>query len=424
MYCAAQYNAPANSNWKNSGWAAPVVTVTNTATGQLGRCVSTCTTGYCAANGQAGQTGTIGSTTTRTASCTFPYEYDQASALCKQNSDADRCEQLAGQAPNGLTCTGSSCAFYSTNQLQEQACLNGCMVSGEQSMSWKNNDSDAEWAVRITGVTYTGSMCMPGPETPEPGVGETPKKEEGLRPENQGKCPGTVNGVEVWVECGWTESRRNSEKEQETQNPDGSVDKKTEGTTQTTECKGGVCTTTTTTTTTSCTKATPEAAESCETTVTTGASSAGKGAYCQENPGDPQCGDQSAWGGTCAAGFECKGDAVMCATARAVWLEKCALIDGPATATAEQEAYTAAKAGGEGYELTSTTVGIGTDRFSSANALGVAGQCIADLGVVVWGFSLSLPLSAVCSHLEMLGVVMLAVAWLMAAVIVGKGVTA
>lgn len=379
------------------------------------------TTATCPSNSTIDGTNTI---------CTcnpgFTQVQDGATYSCVPN-DVATCGALSGSAPTTLTCTGPYCSWFSpsrnystTSGGDPNACITlpsgiGCEVAGDLDVAAPAQEGaeSGPWVVRTSRNRYTGSPCAAGtanPASPPPSGAKTTD----LAQSNTGKCRGTVNGVDVYLPCSTGTSERTDTKTDTTTNPDGTTSSKEETVTSKTECKDGVCTTTKTTTKT----------EDGQTTTTTGSSTQGRGAYCAENPSDPQCADESAWAGSCQAGFECRGDAALCAAARGVHEQKCALVDGPATPTSEQNAYAAAKAGGEAYTVPVTGVSISAANFDSSNALGVSGACIADVPIVVWGTSITLPLTKVCPHLEMLGTVMLAVAWLMAAVIVGKGITA
>lgn len=268
----------------------------------------------------ANSTGTSGN-------CTCNSGFTQTTSADGTHSCVDlqaaACGAIAGQPPNSLTCTGSSCAYYSAGSYQTSACVpsngnttQGCLVSGDLDVAWKTNEAGTEWGVRITNVKYTGAKCDTA-AAPVPGAGSTPTKEANLQPPNQGKCPGTVNGVEIWVPCTTTVSERKTTDNKTTTNPDGTTTTSTEGKTSTTECKAGVCTTTTTTTTT----------VNNNTTTTTGTSTKPKSAYCAESPSDPQCDgeEDSAFAGSCSAGFECRGDAVQCAVAREQHERNCSM---------------------------------------------------------------------------------------------------
>jgi hypothetical protein len=294
-------------------------------------------------------------------------------------------------------------------------CLdNGCNGTFEGGIKATNNVTKVTtWEGR---ATYTGATCTYNPDAPN-----APKPDS---------CPngqtGEINGVFVCLpynsdlntmESTATKSTTTSGTSTSSQGGTPTSTTTTSTDKSTTTCTGSACTTTTTTTTT---KGDGSSSEETKTETST------RDAHCQKNPADAVCkaAEGSRFAGSCQSGFSCSGDAAMCAIAQGVYQQKCALIDGPTTPTSEQGAYAAAKAGGTGYELDKLPISVSQANFSSANSLGVGGQCVSDLPIVVWGTSVLLPISKVCPHLATLGTIMLALSWLMAAVIVGKGVTA
>jgi hypothetical protein len=107
---------------------------------------------------------------------------------------------------------------------------------------------------------------------------------------------------------------------------------------------------------------------------------------------------------------------VLCAAAKGVWEQKCALVDATST---ERTLYEQIKAGtASGGTLGTSTVAISSSSFSTVNALGVAGACIADRNLVVWGHSVTLSFSSVCPYLAYLGILLQAVSFLVAMAIV------
>jgi hypothetical protein len=338
-------------------------------------------------------------------------------------SNTSVCAGLTGKAPNQMFCTGESCRFYqganpATRTVDAISSCDGtvgsgCTVAGNHEIS-SYDDQEKLWVVQTSGNKYTGGTCDPTIE-PTPGAtevrtGTATNTISPITPDRVGKCPGTVNGTEVWVECSWTNSENTSTKNTAS-NPTGAASSTSSETSKTTtECKDGKCTSSTVTSTT--------VNGSVTGSVTVGTST-GKGQYCASNPGDPQCAGEGGWGGSCSAGFTCDGDAALCAAAKGVWEQKCALIDGPATPNAEQQAYAAAKAA-SGAGLTSTTTAISSSSFDSSNALGVSAQCITDRTVVVNGNSIVLPFSGICPYLATLGGLMQALAALAAMFIVFK----
>lgn len=110
--------------------------------------------------------------------------------------------------------------------------------------------------------------------------------------------------------------------ESATTNPDGSKSA-TKGSTTTT-CNGTSCTTTSESSTT-----TTDAAGNSKTTTTTGSGSgsgtgsgSGQKDFCADHPNSIIC-KNSSWSGDCAIPPVCDGDAVACATAKAVWEHRC-----------------------------------------------------------------------------------------------------
>lgn len=318
------------------------------------------------------------------------------------------CSFLTGQAPNDLTCTGPSCRFWASTSTERNVCISGvgtagCSATGGLTVAWFDPTLSL-WGVQLYDVKYTGTACTPTAATPAPSTGTGTGTMTASPDDHVGKCPGTVNGTTVWVDCTWTKT----EDTKKTTNGDNS------GTTnkETTECKNGICTSTVQGTVTSSTGTT---------STSTSTTTASQGTYCKDHPQDPQCGDISSWGGSCTAGFQCNGDAVMCAAAKGVWEQKCALVDGTSAERTKYENAKAAEASGTVPGLTTTTVAITSASFDTSNALGVTGSCALTRTVTVWGHPVSLPFDQVCDALQRLGQVLMLVGFLLAIRIVGKG---
>jgi hypothetical protein len=261
-------------------------------------------------------------------------------------------------------------------------------------------------------VTYDGSSC-----SYVPGGAATATKDA---------CPGgslgTVNGVSTCVPYDPTKNTvesvdtKNTTAQTTATPASGASSSSTGPTTSTqdqTKCDGGKCTTTETTTTTN---------SDGSKTVTTTTKDQPQTDFCKDNPKATMCQDAGTFSGSCGSSYACTGDAVLCAAAVAMQQEKCALVDGPAGSNAVKAAYdSAASASSSG--VGTTTLAISSANFDSSNSLGVGAACIADLSVTVWGTVQTIQVSKVCPWLSTLGTIMLALAWLSAAVIVGKGVT-
>jgi hypothetical protein len=199
------------------------------------------------------------------------------------------------------------------------------------------------------------------------------------------------------------------------------VKKVSDGTTVTNP--DGSTTTTTNTTTTTCT-----GAGSCSSTVSTVTSSvpAGGGTATSTTTqkvstctvGQAGCnGTEPASGflGSCAQGFSCTGDAVMCATARAANDLKCNFFD---KTPAEQAIYNSTVAAGTSTTgLGTETTAISSANFDQTNLL-PGGSCVADKTVTVMGRPFVVQLSLVCPSLTLLGNLGVALSLLTAMMIV------
>lgn len=243
---------------------------------------------------------------------------------------------------------------------------------------------------------YSGGPCT---GDPDPGPGETPAPLPDPPP--AGYCPGTVNGVPVNVPCGTTETGGSK-----TVETDDGTNNTVTTTTSSTVCTAGSCITTTTTNV-SVNGGAP--------TTTTSETTEPRDDYCTQNPRALECRD-STFGGSCASGFTCQGDAIQCASARKLHEVACFVTQ----ASAESALYDAEKnpAGGPA-DIPSDTVDVGPGSLEAGNALGVA-ACIPDLALTVAGTAVSLPLSNICPYLAHLRLMLLAVAWLMAFRIVAR----
>lgn len=241
------------------------------------------------------------------------------------------------------------------------------------------------------------------------------------KPPEKEKCKsgytGTVNGVEVCVNKVPDNGVGGDKTETETKNGDNTV-KEVKDTK--TECKNGVCTTTTTTTTTT----TNTTTNTTTTNTTTNTTTEGKGSFCEQNKGSKLCSDGddkgSSFGGTCAAGFKCEGDAIQCAIAQEQHRRACKLFDDQ---TPESQLYDAekTKTGKRTDDLPGNeTIEFGSSMYNSSNALG-AGTCISDLPVEVLGQTVSLPISQICPHLATLRLALLAFGALLWVLIVFRG---
>lgn len=154
---------------------------------------------------------------------------------------------------------------------------------------------------------------------------------------------------------------------------------------------------------------------------------------CKDDPGkcvpDPaipdKCkgtgdGEEGSFGGTCEAGFTCKGDVIQCAIAKEQHIRACKLFD---TKNAESQLYDKEKGkeGDQTKDLKGNENINMANRIDTSDAFGGGGSGVQDLNITVMGQSITLPFSKINSGLDALGRVLVAVSFLIALRIVGRG---
>lgn len=191
-------------------------------------------------------------------------------------------------------------------------CTRGCLgIVGGFTSAFQSDGG--QWVTQGS-AKFTGSTCDPSvinDLNSEADPEYVPEDQPGLtdKPDCPNGFKGTVNGVEVCVPPKASEGLLEKE---EKDNGDGT---KTEKETKV-KCENGVCQITTTTNTKDTSSNTVVNSSSVTTTVE-------KGKFCVENPTASACKDDSnseegkkgSFSGSCQAGFECDGDAAMCAIA-------------------------------------------------------------------------------------------------------------
>ncbi|MBS0483626.1 MAG: hypothetical protein JSS06_00165 [Proteobacteria bacterium] len=131
-------------------------------------------------------------------------------------------------------------------------------------------------------------------------------------------------------------------------------------------------------------------------------------------------GEKSGFGGACASGFTCEGDAVQCAIAREQHIRSCKMFDDPSPESQLYDQFKG-KTGNQTGDLPGNDSINLAGRIDTSDALGGGGGCIQDLNVTVWNQSVTLPFSQICPYLAQLGNVLLAVSFLLALRIVTRG---
>lgn len=258
---------------------------------------------------------------------------------------------------------------------------------------------------------------------------EKPWYDTGKDPNDCAKSGGTwgeVNGSSVCVRAGTGGGGEGTEQggsttggETKTTTGDGAGGTTTTSETSTTKCENGNCTTTTTKTTSGTNSDGTPKPETTETTRTEQPQTD----FCKANPAAPGCqgteADTSSWGGSCADGFQCSGDAVQCATARAAWSEECRWrnTDGTTLADAMAAGNDPAFAGAGGNPLVPVDYDVGSITYTSQ-----AQTCPPDFSVSVMGKTMVMPLAQACDVFKLMGQILVGLAWLAAFYIVSRSV--
>lgn len=302
-------------------------------------------------------------------------------------------------------------------------CEKGCMViAGGTTVSVK--DDAGQWWTEGSGK-YVGSVCDPNVINK---LNEgTPDEKEVTPPgtKDPGKCngqSGTVNGVAVCLPYGEAEGDKRTDT---TVNPDGTRTK----TETVTKCDGSRCTTTTTTTKTdqngnvsgggSSTSTVPQgdycarnpASSVCKALDPSKPPGSGAGGTGGTGSGDGGGGDddtdKSSFGGSCAGGWTCEGDAIQCAVAREQHKRACELFEDR-----DNDAYRLydKERDKEGSVLGSLKGNKDIDVSQYVNDrddfIG-SGSCPADKVIQFSYGEVSIPYSRLCPYLEMLGTVLI-----------------
>lgn len=266
------------------------------------------------------------------------------------------------------------------------------------------------------GVTYlchgsgtsSGVPCTPSP-APERPVPPTQPVSELPSPPPPGTCPGEVNGVTVNVPCSRTETKGTKT----TTENDGAGNTTTKSESKTTSCTAAGSCSTTVTTTTTVNGGTPS--------TTTKTTEESKGQFCANNPGSKECGDGdgSAFGGSCDAGFKCEGDAVQCATARAVNDNLCKLEEVFEMDAATRGLVDSVLAGTWTDNPRDNPQQINVGTFNQSNPFGTS--CPGDVTAQMGAFTLTIPLASMCGWLQIIGNMLVAVSLLGATLFIFRG---
>jgi hypothetical protein len=264
--------------------------------------------------------------------------------------------------------------------------------------------------------TLTGGTCTGGTENGQgasntikessPNISTQPTPD----PSKPGYCPGTVNGTPVSVPCKTSKTEVQTDTESAASPASGASSSSTGKTSEVKEttCNAaGACTTTITTVSLS-------ADGTSKTGTTKGTTDAESSDLCKANPQLAIC-QVSGFGGNCAGGFTCKGDAIQCAIAKAELETQCEFTK-PTDASAIGLAAAAA-ASGPAIPASSATFTL-EGRIDSTPLFGGTACTVTDGSVSVGGQTLALPFSHMCESLNVLSLALRAFAFLVAGFIV------
>lgn len=346
------------------------------------------------------------------------------------NQEARNAER-AGSAQQGLSESAAYAFMRGAAGGSSAYCVNGCVVmagtaqcGGLNGVWWCQTSGDSALAKACGGPgigSFDGSSFAPMPNA-SPG---TITQEITAEKPPAGKCPGTINGVQVWVPCDSTASTSTSTSSATSTTPVTSTGTVPGGSGTVTVTKSGEtvcdrngCTTTYKTTST---MSNPDGKGGTTSTTAQGTSQVAetKAEYCKRLPSDPTCSGMSGFSGDCKTAWTCNGDAVQCATAKAVNDEACLWNKETDESKLFRAELAKSQAPGSGSGTGgSGTIALSSNSFDRTELLG-GGNCIQDLTVTVAGRSVTLPLSRYCSWLAILGNIGVALSFLVASRIVG-----
>jgi hypothetical protein len=316
----------------------------------------------------------------------------------------DPCEHLEGSQISERVIKSATISFGKATVCDEGA-SGACKAEAEVTAC--GGEGAARYCWTSPGK-FTGTSCTVGDSLPKTAEKSIPSGSvTNTLPYPKGKCPGTVNGVEVLVDCGtFDESSPKttvtgpSVTETTATAAPGTPDKTSTSTV--TECKDGICKVVTRTVTTK---------DGVDKTATS-TQTKDEGSLCKDNPTLTVC-KNGVFGGTCVAGFSCDGDAVHCAVAKAVNDTKC-LLSGSAAVDSEVAKMVAGTWSGT---LGTSTKAVG--QFNQTNPFSSA--CPGNQTVTVGATVISIPLASVCTELQMMGNILVAFTLLGATIFVLKG---
>lgn len=286
------------------------------------------------------------------------------------------------------------------------ACMAGCLVKPASIKAGTDGKLWATWPFYATGQTCDGKPDERGEPiyTPDSKIMDPPV------PCGANQCPGTVNGASICVPCKGTQVDGPSTAASGVtpgKDPAGEI----KGSETKTECTGTQCTTTTT------------HKDANGNVIGTETKTQEKESFCQQNPTLQIC-KEGRFGGACSSGFTCDGDAVQCALAKEVHRSSCEWekVDPITRSVGEAAIATNGEArpfGHPGANAETSSVAF-SSRIDQTDRL-PGGGCPVDVAFTgAFGRSFVIPFSSMCSKLQLIGQLAVAVSMLAAAFIVFK----
>ncbi len=271
--------------------------------------------------------------------CNAGFEESSDGLMCEPEAPPDPCEMLASMCAGSqgmstsfsLPGRKSGVSFTCMSPVSVGAdaplpgCNKGCMAQvGGFTTAYQDNSGS--WVTTGT-AKYSGATCDPSvindlnsEADPEYVPEENPTTSDKPDPSCPNGFKGTVNGVSV---CVPPKSSSGISELEEKDNGDGTkTNTKTE-----VKCENGKCEVTKTSTTTNTQTNSTVSSSSVTTTVD-------KADYCSKNSSAGLCKNEQgeeegkgSFGGSCQAGFTCKGDAAMCAMAKEQHKRNCETLE-------------------------------------------------------------------------------------------------
>lgn len=285
----------------------------------------------------------------------------------------------------GKTCTPN-------NNSDNAGTIGRCEIIYSFDMSAKA--ADGTYTLWGSSAKYTGQLCSSSEKSVMPSSQGTTQVQPFLPPVPKGKCPGTVNGVDVIVDCITTTSSSTSSTSTTATSASGAVSSSGSSTNTTVTCTGAnSCTTITTVTNSDGSKTSTSKTGTAQGT-------------CKEQPGSAACAlAGTGFSGSCSSGFKATSDdAVINAMAEEQYRRNCQLYTSD---TDQSSLYNQAANGTDSKNADSLKKNGSTVNIPSSldmSGFGWGRSCPADpMFTFPYGIVVTLPFSKICFLLQIMG---------------------